>query len=91
MNHKRSRQMINIVSESNTIKFFITAIFGIVFLVSLPVVFLAMPFVFAWQVVDTVFERKNKVDDLMLFHNPNKWGDFEIDFSSWKNHAEGEW
>ena len=50
-----------------------------------------MPFVFAWQVVDTVFERKNKVDDFMLFHNPNKWGDFEIDFSSWKNHAEGEW
>jgi hypothetical protein len=91
MNNKRSRQIVDIVSESRTIKFFITAMFGVVFLVSLPIAIITMPFVCAWHVVDIVFQRKNNVNDLMLFENPNKWGAFEVDFSSWKNHAEGEW
>ena len=79
------------MSESNVIKLFITAMLGIVFLISLPLVIIVTPFVYAWYLVDAMFERQNDIEGIALFHNPNKWGSFEVDFSSWKNHAEGEW
>lgn len=91
MNKKRSKQMIDTISKSNIIKIFITAVFGIVFLILLPLVILVVPFVFAWYIVDTVFEKQNKMDEFHLFQGPSKWGSFEVDFSSWKNNIEGEW
>jgi hypothetical protein len=91
MNRRRSRQIVDIVSESNVIKIFVAFVFGIVFLILSPIVILTMPFIYAWHLVDIVFERKNKMESFSLFQSPSKWGGFEVDFSSWKKNADGEW
>ena len=91
MNRKRSRQIVDIVSKSNVIKMFVTAVFGIVFLILSPTVIIATPFIYSWHLVDAVFEQKNKLNSFSLFEAPSKWGGFEVDFSSWKNNTDGEW
>jgi len=91
MNKNRSRQVVNTLSKSNVIKLFVTTMLGVVFLITMPIVIVFAPFVYAWHFVNAVFEKQNKVENFTLFHNPSRWGSFEVDFSSWKNHAEGEW
>jgi hypothetical protein len=83
---KKIRVIINSYSQSKLFKTMLTIGFGIATIIMLPLFIVAIPFIFAWDVAG-IFMENNIIKEESMDDVKSKWGEFSLDFDSWKKNV----
>jgi len=91
MQHKRRKtfkRIINNNSDSSVFKFFIALGMSIVFIIVVPIMLVLSPFILAWDFATALTWKMNEEEETPNFFGNSKWGNFNVDFDSWKHKGE---
>lgn len=91
---KNVRGIFNYYSSSRMFKFALALMIFVTTIIFLPLILIAVPLVFAWEVAGIILEN-SFVDyeelEFIDFDSSSKWGEFSYNFANWKNLGEQQW